>query len=47
MLLSFDVKHIITHFTVTDGNKAEVDLTLIQPLMLSYANHIGAISRPK
>ena len=28
----------IPHFTVTGGNEAGVDLVLIQPFLLSYAN---------
>ena len=31
------------HFTATERNKAGVDLVLIQPFLLSYANHVVAI----
>ena len=30
----------IVHFTVAGGNKAGVDLVLIQPLLLCYVNHV-------
>ena len=30
----------IAHFTVTGGNKAGVDLVLIQPFLLCYVNHV-------
>ena len=30
----------IGHFTVADGNDTGVDLVLIQPILLSYLNHV-------
>ena len=30
----------IAHFTVTGENEAGVDLVLIQPFLLYYANHV-------
>ena len=30
----------ITHFTLTGGNKAGVDLAFIQPFLLYYVNHV-------
>ena len=34
----------IAHFTVTVGNEAGVDLVLIQPFLLYYANHVVMLS---
>ena len=34
---------LITHFTVTVGNEAGVDLVLIQPSLLYYVNHVFVI----
>ena len=34
----------IAHFTVTVGNEAGVDLVLIQPFLLYYANHFVMLS---
>ena len=34
----------VGHFTVTGGNEARVDLVLIQPFLLSYAN--DAVLKP-
>ena len=35
----------IAHFSVTVGNKAGVDLVLIQPFLLYYANHVVMLTR--
>ena len=36
-------KDLIGHFTVTWGNKTEVDIVLIQPFLLYYVNHVFLI----
>ena len=36
-------KDLIGHFTVTGGNKTEVDIVLIQPFLLYYVNHVFLI----
>ena len=38
------VAFAIGHFTVTGGNEARVDLVLILPVVISYANH--AVLKP-
>ena len=39
-MIGLNFMHLIAHFIVLDGNEGGVDLVLIQPLLLSYVNHV-------
>ena len=39
-MIGLNFMYLIAHFTMLDGNEDGVDLVLIQPLLLSYVNHV-------